>query len=403
MKFSIITILILFVVTFCVPKQIKQEENRIDKDNSKSTAYNLDSNGAIIQEDANTTTKISEILGVPYYRIDSLKTAGRKIGGRSESDSSIAMFLRLKDSVRIIGSHLLGYDGQFFAKRDYDKKDPLQLNCEIMEESRGIVSVQKRMRGKPSYFPLLDQKIEFYNHNNKLINTFSLNNSNPFLKDKSKKVIEHRFPPPDDRSAFLSGQDLKWKNHVHKYYSYNRFNVQENGYVIVEYILYAIDANEGILKSISTLVVLDSTGKEYCRFNELESMFHYYWIVSGGKYLMVNGGGILGEGFQRLEQSFLKIYDVRSKKWIYEELLENDGDDYSDFFESESPHKISVSFGSYKKTEENRFTELIFDLDARKRCMKVISQTDWNRVTNERIIYSGNVWLREFDFECKTF
>lgn len=403
MKLLLFTCIVLWNFSFCVTKQTKSKENSANNMDSNSRIQKVYNENISIQDSKQGIIADTLILGVPYYRIDSLKLVGIKNGGRPSGDTILALYLRLTDSTRLIGPYTLDYIGQEFKSLEYNAKKPNQVDVEIVEERNGIVSVQKRLFNKPDYFPLLDQQIEFYNKQNRLLNTFNINKNNPFLKDKSKKVMEHMFPPPDDKSEKLSLPGVNWKVYVNKYYSYNRFNVQENGYVIVEYKLFAMDANEGILNSISTLVVLDSTGKEYARFNELENMLHYYWLVSGGKHLIVNGGGILGEGFQRLEKSFLKIYEVASRKLIYEETQDLVNDDYSNFYESEPPIKISVSFGSYKKNEKRRFTELIFNLDARQRCIKVISQLDWNRITNERIKYSGNVWLREFEFDCKTF
>lgn len=400
-KLPIFLASLLLIFTFCAPKQLKTTANQADQEAGLQTSLQIDS--AKTAEDIARKRTGTHLLGIPYSRIDSFKNAGIQKGGHPDSDSATALYVRLSDSTRIIGTYHLSYDGQFFTSREFNKKNPKQLDIEIKEERKGIVSIQKRMMDKPDYFPLLNQKIEFYNDKNQLISSYDINKNNPFLSDKSKKVKESVYPPPTNRSELLAATDVTWKKQAKNYYAYNHFHVQENGYALVEYQIYAMDAKDGILKSISTLIVLDSTGKEYARMNELENMLHSYWMVSGGKYLMVNGGGILGEGFQRLEKSFLKIYEVAARKMIYEETLEQPDDDFSDFFESESPYKISLHAGSYKKTEDHLFTEYIFNLDTRTRCTKIFSQSDWNRIANEGIKYSGNAWLHTFKFDCKTF
>ena len=389
---------ILIYSSYCAPKQLKKNANNHAIDLSSQMSVEINSAKNEIAK-----LKDTSILGVPYYKIDSFQKAGKESGGIPSSDSTTAMFLKLSDSIRRIGPYELRYNGQFFLKQELNRKHNNQLDLEIKEERKGIVSIHKRMFDKPDYFPLLNQQIEFYNENNHLISAYNINKHNPFLSDKSKKIKEYVYPPPNNKSELIVNSDDNWKHQVKKYYSYNRFHVQENGYVIVEYQLYAMDAYEGILKSVSTLVVLDSTGKEFIRFNELENTLHYYWMASGGKYLMLNGGGILGEGFQRLEKPFLKIYEVNSKKMIYSESLDQSTYDYGDFYESESPEKIMVSYRSYKKSNEHLFTQLIFDLNNKKRCIKSFSESDWNKITNEGIKYSGNEWLQKFNFDCKTF
>lgn len=402
MKSILIVSGIFLLFIHCSSRKLKSEDEMLTVENINLKSENGIPDEDTVQDDYNKATDTS-ILGIPYYRIDSLKSVGKKSGGHPLSDSSIAMFLRLSDSTRIMGSYRLDYDGQKFSRISYNKTNRKQLDEEIVEERRGILSIQKRISGKPDYYPLLDQTIEFYDLNDQKIRTFDINKNNPYLKDRTRKVIEFNYPPPSQKSLKLSGHELDWKRHAVKYYAYNKFKVQENGYVNVEYKLYAMDSNEGILKSISTLVILDSTGKESFRLNDLENMLQNYWMTSNAKYLLLNGGGILGEGFQRLEKSFLKIYNVESAVLIYEEELDSPNEDYGDFYESEHPYKISLSFGSYKKSTDHRFTELIFDLEKRMRCIRVMSQNDWNKVIKERIKYSGNVWLHEFKFDCKTF
>jgi hypothetical protein len=403
MRLLILANCISLFLSGCTNKQVQNSTSNEENIELGATGNKVDSGNIMLSENGTTFPKDTFILGIPYSRIDSLKTAGRKQGATSSNDSVVAMFLLLSDSVRIIGNHQLDYDGQRFTKRVYNKKASSRLDAEIIEEKEGIVSIQKRMHDKPEYFPLLDMQIEFYDRKNKLINSFNINKSNPFLKDKSKKVLEYQYPPPDDRSDKNSTPGFNWKKHVKKYYAYNRFNVQENGYVIVDYNLYAMDQNERILQSISTLVILDSTGKEYTRFNEIENMVHHYFMTADGKHLLINGGGILGEGFQRLEKSFIKIYETNSKKIIYHEILENLEDDFGDFYESEVPPKIMTQFTRYKISYNNYFTTLIFDLNSRIRCIKTFSRLDNDRITNEGIKYSANVWLQKFKFDCKTF
>lgn len=399
MKTCLFIFLIFFTQSFACRNKVTQE--------IKDQKELLDTTGHISGSDTvnmNLAVKgAAHILtyGISQRRIDSLKQEGLRRGGRPLPDSQIANFLILSDSIRRIGKYALKYNGKYFSNQNDNPQQNGLSGEKITEEYRNILSVTS----KPTFQhggPMQLTRLEFYNQQ-RLVKIFRPENSNPYISSKARKIKTQVFPAASRISIHLNPGSIDWEKHAKEYHTYHEYRIQDNGIILIDYSLNAIDEFGGLLGTLSTVLVLDSTGHEKSRLENLGGDLRNYRVAENGRYLLVNGGGILGEGFQRMDNPFLKIYELKSKQLIYQESLEVLEGEYSDFYESEEPNKISVSYSSYRKTKDKQFTELIFDLRSRKRCEKTISLADWERIINERIKYSGNVWLREFDFGCKTF
>ncbi|MEO6189595.1 MAG: hypothetical protein ABIO44_03650 [Saprospiraceae bacterium] len=304
-----------------------------------------------------------------------------------------------KDSVRVVDGCTLKFSNNKFlyqTNQKYDESKRRKGIRQIVEWRPGVVTIEEyaNTEGQGPEFT----EIRFYNKNRKCINKWNMKANDPWKKELGKTLnldttyeelgmsnLQANSKSPIPPSEFTSG-----------YY----YEVYDNtGNAVLYYFLSGLDDDKRLLYKSTYIIVLDSLGKELYRYKDDKKLVNHAILTQDQKYLLINGGGIVGEGLQRYEASYLKIIDTKSNKVIYSEKKEDLAEVYREFFTSTStPHLVLVEISSYNKNY--CVISYVYNLLTLQRCEKFYSKADCERIDIEKIPFTPNNRLHAFNYTC---
>lgn len=168
--------------------------------------------------------------------------------------------------------------------------------------------------------PVLE-RIDFFELENRYLGSFDVRANNPYPPEKFQPFLSESYT--DCESSVVDRRqypDYDWRQEVYQYASM----VMVGGYTpcgtqTVAYYLQAISEDLTLLGVLATFVLLDSTGKEVARFEDIEDVFFGQGILTcDHKYFCLRYGGEYATNGGRMYNDRFRIYDVESKKIIYE-------------------------------------------------------------------------------------
>lgn len=166
-----------------------------------------------------------------------------------------------------------------------------------------------------------DSRIDFFDMENHLTGSYNITANNPYKPSKYKKFLSEGYI---DYSADIIDRNVHpsydWRKDVVQFATtWGTYENAQCSNVVVAYYLQALGEDRTLLGVVATFVLLDNTGREIARFEDIEDVFFGEGLVTcDQKYFCFRFGGtftIEGEG---MYNDHFRIYDVRSKKIIYQ-------------------------------------------------------------------------------------
>ena len=180
-------------------------------------------------------------------------------------------------------------------------------------------------------------------------------------------------------------------------------NVQtRTGETHVIYRLIEADKNKEILNVRSSIICFDTLGREVFRLHDGPGMVNSTLMSSNKRYYLITTGGILGEGFQRLGHSSFQIYETKTGKMIFEDFVPGFDDEYGSLRQSQnSPYIIWTGVRVRYPSPEIASISQVFDQENLEVCKFTFTRKQYDRIWNEKILFSVNNWLHYFPHDCQ--
>jgi hypothetical protein len=170
-------------------------------------------------------------------------------------------------------------------------------------------------------------RIDFFDMDNRLRGSYDVSANNPYKPEMYKPFLSEAYLSADvsilDRREY---PDYDWKDDVRQYATaFMVGGITPCETVALAYYLQALSEDRTLLGVVATFVLLDNTGKEIARFEDLDDVFFGQGIVTcDQKYFCLQYGGEFTLKGGRMYNDRFRIYDVGTKEVIYDWELPED-------------------------------------------------------------------------------
>ncbi len=164
-------------------------------------------------------------------------------------------------------------------------------------------------------------RLDFFDMENRKRGSYDVRANNPYKKENFQPFLSESYLDAShsivDRRAY---PNYNWRKHVRQYATWMTVGANNQcETVVLGYFLQALDEDRSLLGVMSTFVLLDNKGKEIARFEDVEDVFFGEGLVTcDQKYFCFRYGGSFTIGGERMYNDHFRIYDIKSKKIIYD-------------------------------------------------------------------------------------
>lgn len=164
-------------------------------------------------------------------------------------------------------------------------------------------------------------RVDFFDMDNQLRGSYDVKANNPYKPENYKSFLSESYLNADvsivDRRKY---PDYNWRKDVRHYASFTMIGgSNECETLVLSYFLEALGEDKTLLGITATFVLLDNTGKEITRFKDIQDVFFGEGIVTcDQKYFCLQYGGEFTVNLQRMYNDHFRIYDVETKKILYD-------------------------------------------------------------------------------------
>ncbi len=166
-----------------------------------------------------------------------------------------------------------------------------------------------------------DSRIDFFDLENHLTGSYNITASNPYKPSQYKNFLSEAYmnysAPIIDKRAFPT---YDWRKDVVQFATtWGAYENAQCSNVVVAYYLQALGEDRTLLSVMATFVLLDHKGKEIARFEDVEDVFFGEGLFTcDQKYFCFRYGGLFTIAGESMYNDHFRIYDIESKKNIYE-------------------------------------------------------------------------------------
>ncbi|MEO1263222.1 MAG: hypothetical protein AAFZ15_30710 [Bacteroidota bacterium] len=192
----------------------------------------------------------------------------------------------------------------------------------IKEFYPGVISYTKWVKQNPESenFSTENDQLEFYDEGGKLLKTFHVDESNPFLK-LYPGIVNNFYNAEGkliDKNEEPSRKEVHFRNSTNSVYI-----DEQTGFSQIIYTLYNSNKNGNVIDFRTTLILLDTLGNEVNRLSDKELFINDTYITPDGKFLAICTGGMVdinnfGNAMNGHREYGIQIFNLKNMSLIYQ-------------------------------------------------------------------------------------
>jgi len=368
-------------------------------------------NKTVMNENTKKDEKIQKINDTVKHKQVKVKSDSNEPEQRFSKIKSVDTIpLKKKRITRTVEGKKMDFflDGHYFwySPEYYEK-------VKFIEEVKpGIVFYKKTIKsdydGSKDKIPekngmVVPDKIEFFDKDYTLINSFDIDKNNPFLKNVPPDIrVRMQYFDAED-TEFLPKSQRTGKEIVKEYHLWTIMEFQD-GYSKVLYEKYSVSDYGQILSATNNMVVLDTLGNQI--FNHTCSEETSFPVISrDGKYAIFSILTIettSNAGIKNHQEEGFEIWNIQRNKQIYSERNDDPNMRIGEPFITPNSGLLIINY-YYPNSKEISKKEYAFDPKSKILYSRVFSTDEWKDISmNWKTKYKSfpNL-IKIFDYKIK--